>query len=77
LSLAPCDRAGDEACEVLDRVRSLTPEGQTCAAGVATLRADEQRRDLPARADVALYEGKRQRNSTVLSQGLARHLSAA
>ena len=66
-SLALYDCAGAEACEVLDRVRSLTPEGQTCSAGVATLRADEQWHDLVGRADAALYEAKRQRNRTVLS----------
>ena len=67
-SIALYDCAGDEACEVLDRVRSLTPEGQTCSAGVATLRAHEQWHDLVARADAALYEAKRQRNSTFRSQ---------
>jgi diguanylate cyclase (GGDEF)-like protein len=68
-SIALYDCPTTEAREVLDRLRSLTPEGQTCSAGIATLRKDENWLQLVARADAALYEAKRERNRTVLSGG--------
>jgi diguanylate cyclase (GGDEF)-like protein len=66
-SIALYDCPAVEAREVLDRLRELTPEGQTCSAGIATLRKDEDWQELVARADAALYEAKRERNQTVSS----------
>ncbi len=46
------------ALNVLERVRSGTPQEQTCSVGYAEWRAGETLDDLTARADVALYEAK-------------------
>jgi len=48
-----------EAEVVLDRLRALTPEGQTCSVGLAQWTTGESERALVARADEALYEAKR------------------
>jgi diguanylate cyclase (GGDEF)-like protein len=68
-----------EALEALERVRSATPEGQTCSAGIATLACDEDAHELVGRADAALYEAKRARNRTVLrpADALRRSLAAS
>jgi diguanylate cyclase (GGDEF)-like protein len=51
--------AASEAEAVLDRVRTLTPEGQTCSIGLAEWAPGESASELVARADEALYEAKR------------------
>jgi diguanylate cyclase (GGDEF)-like protein len=48
-----------EAEVVLDRLRTLTPEGQTCSIGLAEWDPGESASELVARADEALYEAKR------------------
>lgn len=48
----------DEAVPLLDRVRGLTPRGQTCSAGLAEWDGREEAEGLVARADTALYEAK-------------------
>jgi diguanylate cyclase (GGDEF)-like protein len=48
-----------EAEVVLERLRELTPEGQTCSVGLAEWSPGESAADLVARADAALYEAKR------------------
>ncbi len=48
-----------EAAVVLDRLRALTPEGQTCSIGLAEWAPGESAGDLVARADHALYAAKR------------------
>jgi diguanylate cyclase (GGDEF)-like protein len=48
-----------EATELVERLRSVTPEGESCSAGVAEWDRDEQPEALVARADAALYEAKR------------------
>ena len=47
-----------EAEVVLERLRGLTPEGQTCSVGLAEW-SGESDADLVARADAALYDAKR------------------
>ena len=47
------------ANDVVERLRSATPRGQTCSAGVAEWDGNELAEDLIARADAALYEAKR------------------
>jgi diguanylate cyclase (GGDEF)-like protein len=47
-----------EACEVLDRVRALTPRGQTASAGVAMWNREEPGEMLAARARDALAAAK-------------------
>jgi diguanylate cyclase (GGDEF)-like protein len=65
-AIALHDCTAEQALEVVNRVRSATPEGQTCSAGIATLANDEALHELIARADAALYQAKRDRNRTVL-----------
>ncbi len=55
--LLPGCRAA-EAVLLLDRVRGLTPRGQTCSAGLAEWDGREDADELIARADAALYEAK-------------------
>lgn len=55
--LPSCPRA--EALIVLDRMRTLTPEGQTCSVGIAEWLPGESWSELVERADRALYEAKR------------------
>ena len=50
---------GALAGELLDRLRPLTPSGQTFSAGVAVWDGQEPSEALFARADAALYEAKR------------------
>lgn len=56
LLLPSCDRA--LAVEVIERLRGLVCEGQTCSAGFAEHRDGESGADVLARADAALYDAK-------------------
>jgi diguanylate cyclase (GGDEF)-like protein/PAS domain S-box-containing protein len=47
-----------QAVEAIERLRSETPAGQTCSAGIATWDGVEDAVALIARADAALYEAK-------------------
>jgi len=47
-----------DARTVVDRLRSVTPSGQTCSAGIAEWDGRESVEALVARADAALYEAK-------------------
>jgi diguanylate cyclase (GGDEF)-like protein len=47
-----------EAQVVLERLRALTPDGQTCSVGVAEWIVGESPQELVERADRALYEAK-------------------
>jgi diguanylate cyclase (GGDEF)-like protein len=47
-----------EAADIVDRLRGLTPYGQTFSAGVACWDGQETAEQLVARADAALYEAK-------------------
>ena len=60
--------AAPEAEVVLDRLRTLTPEDQTCSIGLAEWVPGESALELVARADEALYEAKRSgRDALVLA----------
>jgi diguanylate cyclase (GGDEF)-like protein len=48
----------DEASEVLERLRAVTPQGQTFSAGLAGWDGQEVSDELVARADRALYAAK-------------------
>jgi len=50
----------DEAMEVVERLREATPEGQTVSAGVAQWNGYEADEALIDRADLALYNAKRE-----------------
>ena len=49
----------DTARGVVDRLRAVTPRGQSCSAGIARRGDGETATDLLGRADHALYEAKR------------------
>jgi len=53
-------REGDvaKARSIVDRLRAVTPRGQTCSAGVAHHEGDEPAATVVGRADQALYEAK-------------------
>ena len=58
----------DVALTVIERLREVVPQGQTCSAGLAVWDKEENPDALVARADAALYEAKRQgRDRTVLA----------
>lgn len=48
----------DQAAETVERLRAVTPDGQTCSAGLACWNLVESAEDLLERADVALYAAK-------------------
>ncbi|MDH4159622.1 MAG: sensor domain-containing diguanylate cyclase [Actinomycetota bacterium] len=56
LALPDCPLA--QALEVIERLRSAVPDGQTVSAGVASWDGSESIETLMARADAALYEAK-------------------
>jgi diguanylate cyclase (GGDEF)-like protein/PAS domain S-box-containing protein len=49
----------EQALRLLDRLRTATPQEQTCSVGIAHWDGSEEADDLLARADAALYEAKR------------------
>jgi diguanylate cyclase (GGDEF)-like protein len=57
VALPNCSTA--EAKTVLERLRALTPDGQTCSIGLAEWMPGETASDVLARADEALYDAKR------------------
>ncbi len=61
----------DDAVDVVDRIRAVVPDGQTCTAGVVQWLPGEEPQEVIARADRALYRGKRTRDSTVVGAGPA------
>jgi diguanylate cyclase (GGDEF)-like protein/PAS domain S-box-containing protein len=64
----------EAASKVLARVRTATPEGQTCSAGLAAFNGSESPEQLIGRADAALYEAKaRGRNRTVIAKADRSH----
>jgi diguanylate cyclase (GGDEF)-like protein/PAS domain S-box-containing protein len=60
-----------DATEILERLRSSTPNGQTCSAGVAVWRPGESVDDLVARADKALYAAKEAGRDRLVAAGVA------
>jgi diguanylate cyclase (GGDEF)-like protein len=60
--------SGEQAVEALDRLRHVTPAGQTFSAGVAVWDGSETSDEIVARADKALYAAKAAgRNRTVVA----------
>jgi diguanylate cyclase (GGDEF)-like protein/PAS domain S-box-containing protein len=59
-----------EAHQVIERLRAVTPAGQTCSAGIAAWDGEEDPQRLIDRADSALYEAKAAgRDRTVVQRG--------
>lgn len=56
LALPDCDL--ERALPVVDALRALLPDGQTCSAGVTVWDGSESAQEVLARADAALYEAK-------------------
>jgi diguanylate cyclase (GGDEF)-like protein/PAS domain S-box-containing protein len=52
------DTRPDLAIEIVERLRGVTPAGQTCSAGIACWDLSESAEDLVDRADCALYRAK-------------------
>jgi diguanylate cyclase (GGDEF)-like protein len=60
----------ERAQEAVERLRAVTPAGQTCSCGIALWDGSESPSELVGRADRALYEAKRTgRNRTVVAGG--------
>ncbi len=58
----------EEAERLIERLRAVTPSGESCSAGVAEWDGDENAEQLLGRADRALYEAKQGgRNRTVVA----------
>jgi diguanylate cyclase (GGDEF)-like protein len=57
----------DRAIDVMERLRGLIPEGETCSAGVACWDRLEGAEALVSRADDALYRAKREGRDRVVS----------
>jgi diguanylate cyclase (GGDEF)-like protein/PAS domain S-box-containing protein len=68
IALLPDCEAAD-AQLVLERLIEVTPRGQTCSAGVATMREGEAPDELIGRADRALYAAKRGGRARVVVDG--------
>jgi diguanylate cyclase len=63
--------AGPEAArEIIERMRTATPLGQTFSAGLATWNGTETSEELVARADAALYRAKAAGRNQVASAQL-------
>ena len=66
LALPNCDIV--TARVILERLRSIVPDGQTCSAGLTHAKPREHGDALLARADAALYKAKRTgRNKTAIA----------
>lgn len=56
----------ERAAEILERLRAVTPDGQTFSAGLACWDFVEESEDLLGRADEAVYEAKREGRNRVV-----------
>jgi diguanylate cyclase (GGDEF)-like protein/PAS domain S-box-containing protein len=61
------DCAAEEALSVIGRMQDATPPGVDSAGGIATSEGSESPEALIQRADIALYDAKRQGTATVLA----------
>ena len=71
------DADADEATRLVERLRAVTPLGQTFSAGVAVWDGTETSDELVNRADQALYQSKRDgRDRTTTARTVAAPISA-
>ncbi len=63
--LPGCDVA--DAVVLVERLRAVTPEGESCSAGIAEWDGEEQPEALVGRADAALYQAKRAGRDRVIT----------
>ncbi|MBB2901020.1 diguanylate cyclase (GGDEF)-like protein [Kineococcus radiotolerans] len=68
LLLPGCTAA--DAVDVVDRIRAVVPEGQTCTAGICEWLPGTEAAEVMAAADRALYRGKEVRDTTVVGSVL-------
>jgi len=61
------------ACTIIERLRPVTPAGQTFSCGVATWDTAQTSEDLIARADAALYEAKASGRNRTVAAGARDH----
>ena len=72
--LPGCDLA--DAVSLVERLRAVTPAGESCSAGIAEWDGKEHPDDLVGRADAALYEAKRAGRDRSLVASAARPSAA-
>ncbi|MDX6581983.1 MAG: hypothetical protein QOI10_1167 [Solirubrobacterales bacterium] len=63
--LPGCDLA--DAFVLVERLRTFTPDGESCSAGIAEWNPEEQPEALVGRADAALYRAKRSGRDRVIT----------
>jgi diguanylate cyclase (GGDEF)-like protein len=61
-----------EACAIMERLRLVTPAGQTFSCGIASWNEDETSEELIARADAALYEAKNTGRDRIVTAAVGR-----
>ena len=67
--MCSCPATTEQAAEVLERLRAVTPQQQTFSAGMACWDGQEISEELVARADRALYEAKDAGRDRIVAAG--------
>ena len=67
--MCSCPATTEQAAEVLERLRAVTPQQQTFSAGLASRDGQEISEELVARADRALYQAKDAGRDRIVAAG--------